>query len=58
MISPALRQAVQKTTGTHEWMMLVNSGPIGHVGLPAVIGISPVIRADDPEWTVCRCINE
>ncbi len=40
-ISPALRQAVQKTTGTHEWMTLVSSEPTGHVGLPAVIGISP-----------------
>jgi uncharacterized protein YigE (DUF2233 family) len=40
-ISPALREAVQKTIGTHEWMTLVNSEPTGHVGLPAVIGISP-----------------
>ena len=48
MISPALRQAVQKTTGTHEWMTLVNSGPTGHVGLPAVIGISPRQQSGRP----------
>jgi cellobiose-specific phosphotransferase system component IIC len=41
-VSPALRQAMQKSTiETHEWMTLVNSGPTGHIGLPAVIGISP-----------------
>jgi uncharacterized protein YigE (DUF2233 family) len=41
-VSPALRQAMQKSAiETHEWMTLVNSGPTGHIGLPAVIGISP-----------------
>ena len=40
-ISPALQKAVEKTAGTHSWMALLNSGPTGHIGLPAVIGISP-----------------
>jgi hypothetical protein len=40
-ISPALRQAIEKTKGDHTWMTLVNTGTTGHVGLPAVIGISP-----------------
>ena len=40
-ISPALRQAVEKTKGPHQWMTLMNTSPDGHVGLPAVIGISP-----------------
>jgi uncharacterized protein YigE (DUF2233 family) len=40
-ISPALQKAVEKTAGTHSWLALLNSGPTGHIGLPAVIGISP-----------------
>jgi hypothetical protein len=40
-ISPALRRAVEKTAGAHPWMALLNVDPTGHIGLPAVIGISP-----------------
>ena len=40
-ISPALREAVEKTKGTRPWMTLVNSATNGHIRLPAVIGISP-----------------
>lgn len=47
-ISPALQKAVEKTEGTHSWMPLLNAGPTGHIGLPAVIGISPRGRASRP----------
>jgi uncharacterized protein YigE (DUF2233 family) len=47
-ISPALRQAVEKTAGGHRWMGLVNAGPTGHIGLPAIIGISPRRNASRP----------
>ena len=40
-MSPLLRQAVENTAGVHPWMVLVNAGTTGHIGLPAVIGISP-----------------
>jgi len=40
-ISPALQKAAEKAAGTHSWVALLNSGPTGHIGLPAVIGISP-----------------
>jgi uncharacterized protein YigE (DUF2233 family) len=40
-ISPALQRSVEKTAGMHPWMALLNMGPTGHIGLPAVIGISP-----------------
>ena len=40
-ISPALQRAVEKTAGAHPWMALIDPGPDGHIGLPAVIGISP-----------------
>ena len=40
-ISPTLQRAVEKTEGAHPWMALLNAGPTGHIGLPAVIGVSP-----------------
>jgi uncharacterized protein YigE (DUF2233 family) len=40
-ISPAIQKAAAKMEGRHPWMTLLNTGPTGHVGLPAVIGISP-----------------
>ena len=40
-ISPALQRAVEKTAGAHPWLGLIDAGPDGHIGLPAVIGISP-----------------
>ena len=47
-INPALQKAVEKTAGEHPWMALVNAGPTGHIGLPAVIGISPRLNAPRP----------
>jgi len=40
-ISPALLQAAEQTSGRHPWASLLNTGPTGHIRLPAVIGISP-----------------
>ena len=40
-ISPALLQAAEQSSGRHPWTSLLNTGPNGHIGLPAVIGISP-----------------
>jgi uncharacterized protein YigE (DUF2233 family) len=47
-VSPALQKAVEKAAGAHPWMTLINAGPTGHVGLPAVIGISPRRNASHP----------
>jgi uncharacterized protein YigE (DUF2233 family) len=43
-ISPAL----QKSMGAHPWMALLNTGPTSHIGLPAVIGISPRVTTSRP----------
>ena len=40
-ISPVLIQAAEQASGRHPWASLLNTGPSGHIGLPAVIGISP-----------------
>ncbi|HEY5627173.1 MAG TPA: hypothetical protein VIR79_04465 [Nitrospira sp.] len=40
-IRPGLRLAAEQLSGAHPWASLLNSGPTGHIGLPAVIGISP-----------------
>lgn len=45
-VSPSLRQATAKTAGFHSWMPLLEASTTTHVGLPAVIGISP--RHDQP----------
>ena len=47
-ISPALQRAVEKTEGAHPWMALLNAGPTGHIGLPAVIGVSPRRNSSRP----------
>jgi uncharacterized protein YigE (DUF2233 family) len=47
-ISPALKQAVEKTAGARPWMAFIDAGPTGHIGLPAVIGISPRRNAPRP----------
>jgi uncharacterized protein YigE (DUF2233 family) len=47
-MSPVLRQTVEKTAGVHPWMVLVNAGTTGHIGLPAVIGISPRASTSRP----------
>ena len=40
-VSPLLRQATSKMAGVHTWMPLLESSIATHVGLPAVIGVSP-----------------
>jgi hypothetical protein len=40
-ISPSLRQATSKIAGVHTWIPLLEDSIGPHVGLPAVIGISP-----------------
>jgi hypothetical protein len=40
-VSPSLRQATSKLAGLHTWIPLLDGTTIAHVGLPAVIGISP-----------------
>jgi uncharacterized protein YigE (DUF2233 family) len=47
-MSPALRQAIEKTAGVHPWMVLVNANTTAHIGLPAVIGISPRRNTSPP----------
>ncbi|HTL61530.1 MAG TPA: phosphodiester glycosidase family protein [Nitrospira sp.] len=47
-ISPTLQHAIEKTAGAHSWRPLLNGGPTGHIGLPAVIGISPRRSAPHP----------
>lgn len=46
-VSPSLRQAMSKTAGVHTGIPLLEGITTAHVGLPAVIGISP--RHDHPE---------
>lgn len=46
-VSPSLRQAMSKTAGTHTGIPLLEGITTAHVGLPAVIGISP--RRDHPD---------
>lgn len=40
-VSPSLRQATSKLAGVHSWIPLLEDGIAIHIGLPAVIGISP-----------------
>jgi hypothetical protein len=40
-VSPSLRQATSKLAGVHSWIPLLDDGLAIHIGLPAVIGISP-----------------
>jgi len=40
-VSPSLRQATSEMAGFHDWMPLLEGSTTTHVGLPAVIGISP-----------------
>ncbi len=45
-VSPSLRQATSEMAGLHTWIPLLEDSTTTHVGLPAVIGISP--RRDHP----------
>jgi uncharacterized protein YigE (DUF2233 family) len=47
-ISPAIQKAAAQLEGSHPWVTLLNTGPTGHVGLPAVIGISPRSNVSRP----------
>ena len=40
-VSPSLRQATSKLAGSHSWIPLLEDSITTHIGLPAVIGISP-----------------
>jgi hypothetical protein len=40
-VSPSLRQATSEVAGSHAWIPLLEGSTTTHVGLPAVIGISP-----------------
>ncbi len=40
-VSPSLRQATSKLAGVHTWIPLLEGSTTAHIGLPAVIGISP-----------------
>jgi uncharacterized protein YigE (DUF2233 family) len=40
-VSSALRQARSKMAGWHSWLSLLDGSTLTHIGLPAVIGVSP-----------------
>lgn len=40
-VSPSLQQAMSKAAGIHDWIPLLEDSITTHIGLPAVIGISP-----------------
>jgi len=40
-VSPSLRQSTSEMAGLHAWIPLLEDSTTTHVGLPAVIGISP-----------------
>lgn len=40
-VSSALRQARSKMAGLHSWLSLLDGSTLTHIGLPAVIGVSP-----------------
>jgi hypothetical protein len=40
-VSPSLRQATSTMAGFHSWIPLLEGSTAVHIGLPAVIGISP-----------------
>jgi hypothetical protein len=40
-VSPSLQQARSKVAGAQSWIPLLEGSITAHIGLPAVIGISP-----------------
>ena len=40
-VSPSVQQATTKMAGIHSWIPLLDDSITAHIGLPAVIGISP-----------------
>lgn len=40
-VRPSLRQAMSKMAGSHSWIPMLEDSITTHIGLPAVIGISP-----------------
>ncbi|HSF68554.1 MAG TPA: phosphodiester glycosidase family protein [Nitrospiraceae bacterium] len=51
-VSPPLRQAASKLDGVHGWITLLEDSIASHVGLPAVIGISPRREQTDAKAVV------
>lgn len=45
-VSPSLQQATSKASGMHDWIPLLEDSLAPHIGLPAVIGVSP--RREQP----------
>ncbi len=52
-VSPSLRQATSKMAGTHGWIPLLEDSLATHIGLPAVIGVSP-----RPEQTGVKAVGK
>ena len=40
-VGPLLRQATSEKAGVHSWIPLLEDSIVAHIGLPAVIGVSP-----------------
>ena len=40
-VSPTLRLATSRIAGSHDWIPMLEDGMTTHIGLPAVIGVSP-----------------
>lgn len=40
-VSPSLQRATSKASGIHDWIPLLEDSIVTHIGLPAVIGVSP-----------------
>ena len=40
-VSPSIRQATSQLAGLHSWLPLLDGSTLTHIGLPAVIGVSP-----------------
>lgn len=40
-VSSSIRQATSQSAGVHSWLPLLESSTMTHIGLPAVIGVSP-----------------
>ena len=48
-VSPSLRQATSEMLGLHTWIPLLEGSGTTHIGLPAVIGISPRRKQAGPK---------
>ena len=50
-VSPSLREATSKLAGVHSWIPLLEGTLTTHIGLPAIIGISPRREQADAKTT-------